>query len=53
MSCLKVICWALIFIFKLRFPPGVSIATILNRLKSHMPHGKGSYEAYSDLALID
>ncbi len=28
MSCLKVICWALIFIFKLRFPPGVSIAIV-------------------------
>jgi hypothetical protein len=28
MSCLKVICWALIFIFKLRFPPGVSIANV-------------------------
>jgi hypothetical protein len=25
----KVICWALLFIFKLRFPPGVSIATVL------------------------
>ena len=24
----KVICWALLFIFKLRFPPGVSIATV-------------------------
>jgi hypothetical protein len=23
----KVICWALLFILKLRFPPGVSIAT--------------------------
>ena len=23
----KVFCWALLFIFKLRFPPGVSIAT--------------------------
>jgi hypothetical protein len=32
MSCLKVICWALIFIFKLRFPPGVSIAAVLKRL---------------------
>ena len=31
MSCLKVICWALIFIFKLRFPPGVSIAAVLKR----------------------
>jgi hypothetical protein len=29
----KVICWALLFIFKLRFPPGVSIATDLNALK--------------------
>jgi hypothetical protein len=24
----KVICWALLFIFKLRFPPGVSIAKV-------------------------
>jgi hypothetical protein len=30
MSCLKVICWALIFVFKLRFPPGVSTATFQN-----------------------
>jgi hypothetical protein len=28
----KVICWALLFIFKLRFPPGVSIATITQTL---------------------
>ena len=28
MSCLKVICWALIFIFKLRIPHGISIATV-------------------------
>jgi hypothetical protein len=27
----KVICWALLFIFKLRFPPGVSIATVLKK----------------------
>ena len=27
----KVICWALLFIFKLRFPLGVSIATVLTR----------------------
>ena len=26
----KVICWALLFIFELRFPPGVSIATDSN-----------------------
>ena len=31
MSCMKVVCWALVFIFKLRFPHGVSIATILKR----------------------
>jgi hypothetical protein len=29
MQSFKVICWALLFIFKLRFPPGVSIATLL------------------------
>jgi hypothetical protein len=28
----KVICWALLFIFKLRFPPGVSIATVLMQI---------------------
>jgi hypothetical protein len=35
MSCLKVICWALIFIFKLRFPPGVSIAAVINMRQSN------------------
>ena len=25
----KIACWALIFIFRLRFPPGISIATIM------------------------
>ena len=29
MYAFKIACWALIFIFRLRFPPGVSIATIL------------------------
>jgi hypothetical protein len=28
MYALKIACWSLIFIFKLRFPPGISIATI-------------------------
>ena len=28
MALLKVICWALIFIIKIRFPPGKSLATI-------------------------
>ena len=28
MCGIKIICWALLFILKLRFPPGVSIATI-------------------------
>jgi hypothetical protein len=28
----RVICWALLFIFKLRFPPGVSIATVLKNI---------------------
>ena len=29
MYAFKIACWALIFIFRLRFPPGVSIATII------------------------
>ena len=29
MYAFKIACWALIFIFRLRFPPGVSIATIV------------------------
>ena len=34
----KVICcWALLFIFKLRFPPGVSSAGLTIWLKRHMP----------------
>ena len=32
MYTFKIICWALIFIFRLRFPPSVSIATINNCL---------------------
>ena len=32
MYAFKIACWALIFIFRLRFPPGVSIVTILKRL---------------------
>ena len=31
MALLKVICWAIIFITRLRFPPGKSLATILNK----------------------
>ncbi len=32
MPLLKVICWALIFIIRIRFPPGKYLATILNCL---------------------
>ena len=28
MYAFRISCWALIFIFRLRFPPGISIATI-------------------------
>ena len=31
MALLKVICWAIIFITRLRFPPGKSLATIKNK----------------------
>ena len=34
MALLKVICWALIFIIRIRFPPGKSLATILEYLFS-------------------
>ena len=48
MALLKALCWALIFIIRIRFPPGTSLATVL---MSHMskrdatskfkrPHGK-------------
>jgi hypothetical protein len=34
----KVICWALLFIFKLRFPPGVSIATVITSVNLKQIH---------------
>ena len=30
MALLKALCWALIFIIRIRFPPGTSLAMILN-----------------------
>ena len=30
MALLKALCWALIFIMRIRFPPGTSLATELN-----------------------
>ena len=33
MALLKVICWAIIFIKRIRFPPGKSLATILTMFK--------------------
>jgi hypothetical protein len=43
----KVICWALLFIFKLRFPPGVSIATVLLRVTCiGSPHSSGTFYIY-------
>ena len=32
MALLKALCWALIFIIRIRFPPGTSLATVLNIL---------------------
>ncbi len=31
MALLKALCWALIFIIRIRFPPGTSLAMILNK----------------------
>ena len=41
MALLKVICWAIIFITRLRFPPGKSLATILNKR-----YNNGALEAF-------
>jgi hypothetical protein len=30
MALLEALCWALIFIIRIRFPPGTSLVTILN-----------------------
>ena len=35
MAALRVLCWALIFILRLRFPPGSSIAAIRNVCSGH------------------
>ena len=40
MYALKIACWALILIFRLRFPPGVSIATVLNRRQTVLVPGE-------------
>ena len=41
MALLKVICWAIIFITRIRFPPGKSLATILNKR-----YNNGALEAF-------
>ena len=47
MALLKVICWALIFIIRIRFPPGKSLATIWMYFKLYhsgpIPDFIGSY----------
>ena len=41
MALLEVICWAIIFIARIRFPPGKSLATILNQR-----YNNGALEAF-------
>ena len=43
MALLKVICWALIFIIRIPFPPGKSLATILNNR-----YNNGALEAFRE-----
>ena len=43
MHAFKIACWALIFIFRLRFPPGVSVATML-QIKSQIKNNKKANE---------
>ena len=44
-KAIKVICWAIIFITRIRFPPGKSLATITEqsvKAVNKMPHRKTS-----------
>jgi hypothetical protein len=41
MALLKALCWALIFIIRIRFPPGISLVTILNNR-----YNNGAHEAF-------
>ena len=34
MVVIRILCWAFIFIIKLRFPPGLSLADVLNKLSN-------------------
>ncbi len=36
MALLKALCWALIFIIRIRFPPGTSLAMILNKIHNNV-----------------
>ena len=40
MALLKVICWAIIFIARIRFPPGKPLATILHVNKCKKMKGR-------------
>ena len=48
MALLKVICWAIIFITRLRFPPGKSLATILKLFNILNGFDNLSYSSTSD-----
>ena len=54
MALLKALCWALIFIIRIRFPPGTSLATVLlSTLKSYIRLDKGhTLSAFSILVEI-
>ena len=36
MALLKALCWALIFIIRIRFPPGTSLATVFRVMNNKM-----------------
>ena len=45
MALLKALCWTLIFIIRIRFPPGTSLATVIkkqlfNHVARDVPGGK-------------
>ena len=53
MAVFKAVVWALIFLTKLRFPPGVSIAIVLKDHKSFLFGDKFNFANFLNFAAIE
>ena len=53
MALFKAVVWALIFLTKLRFPPGVSIAIVLKEFSRHFMYKKGRVNSNSRIISTD